>query len=95
MAESYLQSFCDEEDEQKVEAPSPFMVRPRGENEWKLQALCIPSSLMVSLSPPLITKCASNNGEKKKKFPYAYGVHGIDEREREKFFFSIFFFLKE
>ena len=72
MAESYLKSFYDEEDERKVEAPSPFMVRPRGENEWKLQALCIPSSLMVSLSPPLIIKCASNNGEKKINFPFAF-----------------------
>ena len=93
MAESYLQSFCDEEDEQKVEAPSPFMVRPRGEKEWKLQALCIPSSLMVSLSPPLIIKCASNNGEKKINFPFAFGVHGKVKNEREgEIFFLLFSF---
>ena len=59
MAKSYLQSFCDEEDEQKVEAPRSLNFRPRGGKVRKLQALCIPSSLMVSLSPPLIIRCAS------------------------------------
>ena len=95
MAESYLQSFCDEEDEQKGWSSKILLGSAKRENGWKLQALCIPSSFMVSLSPPLIINCASNNGEKKNNFPYAYGVHGIDEREREKFFFSMFFFLKE
>ena len=88
MAESYLQSFCDEEDEQKVEAPSPFMVRPRGENEWKLQALCIPSSLMVSLSPPLIINVLATMEKLKKNFFFSLrgSRQSEDETERERYF---------
>ena len=95
MAESYLQSFCDEEDEQKVEAPRSLQIRPREEKVRKLQALCIPSSLMVSLSPPLIIRCASKREIEEKNSSMPYASHGKDERERESIWFFCIFFLKD
>ena len=78
----------------KMEAPSSLKFRPRWRNGWKLQALWIPSSKVVSLSPPLIPRCASKREIEEKKFFLALVGYG-NEREGEQFSFFDNIFLKE